>query len=351
MRGAQQRTAVPSYWEWTKRHGAAFARPEQDLRTGRNKPIPKGRARFMPGKRHTSRHDLRMQLASDSHSRSLGFRLPSDPLEPRLQPQSRATSAVGRSRRRPSSRAADDARAKTPDGRSSERPESGGLTNFGLDYLTGSLEFDGNRSELLPPSSPFSFMRPASPLQRERPTSPERAPPTGGIYELPRWPAGPAGGLEASGTYPSIVPHDEQHPPTDERLEALATAQFGPKGKKEAAAQKNEDAKVEAQAALSIHVRHSLPTIVCLGRRSPVWLAVGAAREAAADAGEGRSAGPAAQAQARAQVRATALPHTTHRRGPTTDQGVPAAAEAAGGGGWGGGGEREGGEEPGVGER
>ena len=286
MRGAQQRTAVPSYWEWTKRHGAAFARPEQDLRTGRNKPIPKGRARFMPGKRHTSRHDLRMQLASDSHSRSLGFRLPSDPLEPRLQPQGRASSAVGRSRRRPASRAGDDARAKTPDGRSSERPESGGLTNFGLDYLTGSLEFDGNRSELLPPSSPFSFMRPASPLQRERPTSPERAPPTGGIYELPRWPAGRAnaGGLEASGTYPSIVPHDEQHPPTDERLEALATAQFGPKGKKEAAAQKNEDAKVEAQAALSIHVGHSLPATVRLGRRSPVWFAAGAAREAAADA-------------------------------------------------------------------
>ena len=174
-----------------------------------------------------------------------------------------------------------------------------------------------------------------------------------GKAELPRWPAGRAnaGGLEASGTYPSIVPHDEQHPPTDERLEALATAQFGPKGKKEAAAQKNEDAKVEAQAALSIHVRHSLPTIVRLGRRSPVWFGAGAAREAAADAGEGRSAGPAAQAQARAQVRATALPHTTHRRGPTTDQGVPAAAEAAGGGGWGGGREREGREEPGVGER
>jgi hypothetical protein len=155
-------------------------------------------------------------------------------------------------RRSPSKRG----RAQTPDASQLSRSDSR-LTDYGLDYLVPDISLNGNRSELLPPSAPFSFMTPSGPLERERvrPHSAASHDPTDGIYDLPRWPAFQLGGLEASGTYapPERAEQEPTRPPSRERLESLAKAMRGPKGMHEIQAAKNDAQLSEELKAKSIH--------------------------------------------------------------------------------------------------
>jgi hypothetical protein len=255
VRGHAAEGTATTYWEWSKTNAPKFARP------GR-RPIPKGKARFLAGRdgkplgRHVTRHDLRQELATDEYARSLGFQLP------RRRPATADMAKDGnlflpgqrsvQKRRSPSKKD----RAQTPDGRKLERSDSG-LNDFSLDYLVPDISFNGSRSELLPPSAPFSFMRPSGPLERERmrPHSSGAHDPTDGIYDLPRWPAFQLGGLEDSGTYasPERAGREAPRPPTPDRLKGLAKALRGPKGLHEIQATKNEAKMAEELKAKSIH--------------------------------------------------------------------------------------------------
>ena len=255
VRGRQADGSAATYWEWSKTNAPKFARP------GR-RPVPKGKARFLPGRdgtpmgRHITRHDLQQELASDTHSRRLGFQLPQR--RPATADMAKEGSLflpgqrVVQKRRSPSKRG----RAQTPDGRQLPRSESR-LTDYSLDYLVPDISFNGSRSEFLPPSAPFSFLTPSGPLERERnrPHSAGSHDPTDGIYDLPRWPAFQLGGLEASGTYapPERSGQEPTRPPSRERLEDLAKAMRGPKGMHEIQAA-NRDAKLlDELKAKSIH--------------------------------------------------------------------------------------------------
>ena len=247
VRGDATEGTAATYWEWSKTNAPKFARP------GR-RPVPKGKARFMPGRdgtplgRHITRHDINQQLATDDHARRLGFQVPSH------RPSTADLAKEGslflpgqltvQKRRSPSRRG----RARTPDS---------GLTDYTLDYMVSEISFNGTRSEFLPPSAPFSFMAPSGPLERERmrPHSAASHDPTDGIYDLPRWPAFQLGGLELSGTYPPPERSRQEptRPPSRERLESLAKAMRGPQGMHEIKAAKIEAQLAEELNAQSIH--------------------------------------------------------------------------------------------------
>ncbi len=256
VRGKKAEGTAATYWEWSKANAPKFARP------GR-RPVPKGKARFLPGRdgtplgRHVTRHDLQQELATDAHARELGFKLPAQ-RRPATADMAKEGSLflpgqrAVQKRRSPSKRG----RAQTPDASQLSRSDSR-LTDYGLDYLVPDISFNGNRSELLPPSAPFSFMTPSGPLERERarPHSAASHDPTDGIYDLPRWPAFQLGGLEASGTYapPERAEQEPTRPPSRERLESLAKAMRGPKGMHEIQAAKNDAQLSEELKAKSIH--------------------------------------------------------------------------------------------------
>lgn len=259
VRGRQADGSAATYWEWSKTNAPKFARP------GR-RPVPKGKARFLPGRdgtpmgRHVTRHDLQQELATDTHARRLGFQLPAQ-RRPATADMAKKGSLflpgqrAVQKRRSPSKRD----RAQAPDGIDGgqlSRSESR-LTDYSLDYLVPDISFNGSRSELLPPSAPFSFMTPSGPLERERarPHSTGTHEPTDGIYDLPRWPAFQLGGLEASGTYapPERSGQEPTRPPSRERLEGLAKAMRGPKGMHEIQAAKHDAQLSDELKAKSIH--------------------------------------------------------------------------------------------------
>lgn len=220
----------------------------------------------MPGRdgtplgRHVTRHDLRQQLATDDHMQKLGFQLPRA-RKPATAELAKEGSLFLPGQRRTKKRRSPikQSRAQTPDAR---RLSQAGMStvqlpsDYTLDYMASEISFNGSRSELLPPSAPFSFMRPSGPLERER-ARPHSAPsldPTDGIYNLPRWPAYQLGGLEVSGTYET--PEHSEHRQacwSPDRTDALAEPLRGPKGGYECLAKKIEARLLEDLQAQSIH--------------------------------------------------------------------------------------------------
>ena len=278
VRGRPAEGTNASYWEWSKTHAPRFTRPGW-------RPVPKGKARFLAGRdgkpmgRNCTRHEINGRLATDEYTKKLGFRVPVQ--RPATVEMAKEGTLLLPGRRTVEKRRSvgevspsNAKRAQTPDGRGrkhqldrsasggfqslSQGSDSRGLTDFSLEYLSQNNTFDGTRSELLPPSAPFSFMKPSGPLERERMRPPGEwatQDPTHGLYNLPRWPAYQLGGLEDSGTYasPERAGREAPRPPTPEGLAKLAAAIRGPKGLHEIEAAKNENKQYEEFLAASIH--------------------------------------------------------------------------------------------------